>query len=81
MRAQEGSVYDPYVDESANLLDEIKSLRADMKELVEIAQNFVDEGKCWLSSSINKYGRCACKECEWNSTEHRFELFCMQRGL
>jgi hypothetical protein len=38
IRATEGSVYDPYVGEYWNLLDEIERLRADLKMAIHVKQ-------------------------------------------
>ena len=79
IRATEGSVYDPYVGEYWNLLDEIERLRADMKELLEITKLFADEGEC--RNYEKQWGYCTHSHCDWHDAEHLWESFCFARGI
>lgn len=59
-------------------IDEIERLRADNKELLEIAKNFADEGKCYAYE--DRWGMCVCPDCKWHRAERAWESYCMRRG-
>ena len=60
--------------------DEIKRLRKDKRELLQIAKLFADYGQC---QAVDEYGDCIHIDgvCEWHSAEHIWESFCFSRGL
>jgi hypothetical protein len=63
-----------------NATDEIERLRKDCRELLQIAKLFYDYGQC---QNADEYGDCIHLDgvCEWHSSEHLWESFCMSRGL
>jgi hypothetical protein len=72
-----------WVSESAlrqDAADEIERLRADRKELLQIARLFADEGMCRM---YDEFGTCIHIDgvCDWHGAEHLWESFCMSRGL
>ena len=60
--------------------DEIERLRADRKELLQIARLFADEGMCRM---YDEFGTCIHIDgvCDWHDAEHMWESFCMSRGI
>lgn len=60
--------------------DEIERLRADRKELLQIARLFADEGMCRM---YDDFGTCIHIDgvCDWHDAEHLWESFCMSRGF
>lgn len=66
-----------FIDEHA--ADEIERLRADNEELLEIAKNFANNGRCDVYEQ--EWGMCLHANCEWHNTEHAWETYCMRRGL
>ena len=60
--------------------DEIEQLRKDNRELLEIVKLFADYGQCVIA---DEFGDCVHIDgaCEWHSTEHLWESFCMARGI
>jgi hypothetical protein len=60
-------------------LDEIERLRADRKELLQIAKLFADEGVCRMYEE--RWGCCTHSPCDWHDAEHMWESFCMARGI
>ena len=69
--------YDDFLDQAA---DEIERLRADRKELLQIARLFADEGMCRM---YDEFGTCIHIDgvCDWHDAEHLWESFCMSRGI
>lgn len=63
-----------------NCADEIERLRKDNRELLEIVKLFADYGQCVIA---DEFGDCVHIDgaCEWHSTEHLWESFCMARGI
>jgi hypothetical protein len=60
--------------------NEIERLRADRKELLQIAKLFADEGMCRM---YDEFGTCIHFDgvCEWHEAEHMWESFCFARGI
>ncbi len=60
--------------------DVIERLRADRKELLQIARLFADEGMCRM---YDEFGTCIHIDgvCDWHDAEHLWESFCMRRGV
>jgi hypothetical protein len=67
------------VDDLHKAADEIERLRADRKELLQIAKLFADEGVCRMYEE--QWGCCTHSPCDWHDAEHMWESFCMSRGL
>lgn len=51
----------------------------DNQELLEIAKNLANEGKCYAYE--DQWGMCVHSDCKWHSAEHAWESYCMRRGL
>ncbi len=65
--------------QKTNTMNEVERLRADIKELLEIAKAFADNGECRMYEE--QWGYCTHSECDWHDAEHMWESFCMARGI